>query len=68
MFLFFFFFLPSFLFSESVKLCPFIQENDDVIDGEDEQKFLASADFLSNHAMPTLISDMQAAATEVLKG
>ncbi|XP_059453823.1 peroxisome biogenesis protein 3-2 [Corylus avellana] len=43
-------------------------ENDDVIDREDEQKFLASADFLSNHAMPTLISDMQAAATEVLKG
>lgn len=36
--------------------------------GGGEEQFLASADFLSSHGMPSLISNMQAAATEVLKG
>jgi len=39
-----------------------------MIDRDDEQKFLASADFLSNYGLPALMSDMQAAATEILKG
>ncbi|KAF3965921.1 hypothetical protein ACB098_04G071800 [Castanea mollissima] len=43
-------------------------ENADMIDRDDEQKFLASADFLSNYGLPALMSDMQTAATEVLKG
>ncbi|XP_052180099.1 peroxisome biogenesis protein 3-2 [Diospyros lotus] len=34
----------------------------------DQQKFLATADFLANCGMPDLISNMQAAASEVLKG
>ncbi|KAI3735599.1 hypothetical protein L6452_15106 [Arctium lappa] len=46
----------------------FQPEDVDVIDGTDEQQFLASADFLSSHRMPALISNMQAAATEVLRG
>ncbi|KAB1212327.1 Peroxisome biogenesis protein 3-2 [Morella rubra] len=44
------------------------KENADTIDRDDEQKFLASADFLSNVGLSSLISDMLAAATEVLKG
>ncbi|XP_010506481.1 PREDICTED: peroxisome biogenesis protein 3-1 [Camelina sativa] len=40
----------------------------DLIDRDDEQKFLASADFLSTSGMPSLISDMQSAVKEVLKG
>ncbi|KAI7985266.1 Peroxisome biogenesis protein 3-2 [Camellia lanceoleosa] len=40
----------------------------DLIDRNDQHQFLASADFLSNYGMPTLISNMQAAASEVLKG
>ncbi|KAK1407684.1 hypothetical protein QVD17_39306 [Tagetes erecta] len=43
-------------------------EDADLIDRTDEQQFLASADFLSSHRMPALISNMQAAATEVLRG
>lgn len=43
-------------------------EDADLIDRDDEQKYLAGADFLANHGMPVLISNMQAAATEVLKG
>lgn len=46
----------------------FSLEDGDIIDGDDERKFLATADFLSNHGLATLISDMRAAATEVLKG
>lgn len=45
-----------------------MQDDADLIDQNDEQQFLASADFLSNQRMPTLISNMQAAATEVLRG
>ncbi|KAM7471087.1 hypothetical protein LguiA_009270 [Lonicera macranthoides] len=43
-------------------------EEADLIDINDLQQFLATADFLSNYRMPSLISNMQAAATEVLKG
>lgn len=40
----------------------------DLIDRDDEQKFLSSADFLVTNAMPGLISNMQSAVSEVLKG
>nr|GEX99212.1 peroxisome biogenesis protein 3-2-like isoform X1 [Tanacetum cinerariifolium] len=43
-------------------------EDADLIDRNDEQQFLASADFLSSQRMPSLVSNMQAAATEVLRG
>lgn len=46
----------------------FLQEEADLIDRNELQQFLASADFLSNYGMSTLISNMQAAASEVLKG
>lgn len=39
-----------------------------MVDGEDKQKFLGSVDFLSQHGMPALISDMEEATKEVLKG
>lgn len=45
-----------------------LTESGDVVDGEDQQKFLGSVDFLSQHGMPALISDMEAATKEVLKG
>ncbi|XAR63942.1 hypothetical protein NMG60_11024110 [Bertholletia excelsa] len=45
-----------------------LAEEADLIDRYDQQQFLASVDFLSNSALPNLISNMQAAATEVLKG
>uniref|UniRef100_A0A1J3GA37 Peroxisome biogenesis protein 3-1 n=1 Tax=Noccaea caerulescens TaxID=107243 RepID=A0A1J3GA37_NOCCA len=40
----------------------------DLIDRDDEQKFLASADYLASNGMPSLISNMQSAVKEVLKG
>ncbi|XP_024006039.1 peroxisome biogenesis protein 3-2 [Eutrema salsugineum] len=40
----------------------------DFIDRNDEQKFLSSADILVTSAMPGLISDMQNAVREVVKG
>ncbi|KAI7726089.1 hypothetical protein M8C21_024702, partial [Ambrosia artemisiifolia] len=43
-------------------------EDADLIDQTDEQQFLASADYLSSQRMPMLVSNMQAAATEVLRG
>lgn len=43
-------------------------ESGDVVDREDQQKFLGTADFLSQHGMPALISDMEAATKEVIKG
>ncbi|XP_047162081.1 peroxisome biogenesis protein 3-2-like [Vigna umbellata] len=43
-------------------------ESVDVVDREDHKKFLDSVDFLSQHGMPALISDMEAATKEVLKG
>lgn len=52
----------------SIKFLLFLQEELDLIDRDDEQKFLSSADFLVTNAMPSLISDMQGAVKEVLKG
>ncbi|KAM0041834.1 putative peroxin-3 [Helianthus debilis subsp. tardiflorus] len=46
----------------------FQPEDADLIDQTDEQQFLASADFLSSQRMPILVSNMQAAATQVLRG
>ncbi|XP_058732448.1 peroxisome biogenesis protein 3-2-like [Vicia villosa] len=46
----------------------YLTESGDVVDGEGQQKFLGSVDFLSQHGMPALISDMEAATKEVLKG
>jgi peroxin-3 len=40
----------------------------DLIERDDEQKFLTSADFLATSGMPSLISNMQNAVKEVLKG
>ncbi|CAA2993717.1 peroxisome biogenesis 3-2-like [Olea europaea subsp. europaea] len=40
----------------------------DLIDRNDEQQFLAYADYLSNFGLPTLISDTEAATSQVLKG
>lgn len=48
--------------------CFFSQEELDLIDRDDEQKFLASADYLASNGMPSLISNMQSAVKEVLKG
>ncbi|XP_021803245.1 peroxisome biogenesis protein 3-2 [Prunus avium] len=43
-------------------------EDADLIHRDDQQKFLASSDYLSSNGMPALISNIQAAATEVLNG
>ncbi|KAG2315857.1 hypothetical protein Bca52824_018979 [Brassica carinata] len=40
----------------------------DLIDREDEKKFLTSADYLATNGMLSLISDMKSAVKEVLKG
>ncbi|XP_016474110.1 peroxisome biogenesis protein 3-2-like [Nicotiana tabacum] len=40
----------------------------DLIDRDDEQQFLASADYLTNVGLPALISSFETAASEVLKG
>ncbi|ESQ48095.1 hypothetical protein EUTSA_v10020989mg [Eutrema salsugineum] len=40
----------------------------DLIDRDDEQKFLTSADYLATNGMPSLISNMKSAVKEVLKG
>ncbi|KAK3002219.1 hypothetical protein RJ639_021915 [Escallonia herrerae] len=44
------------------------KEEANLIHRNDQQQFLATVDFLSNYGMPTLISSMQEAATDVLKG
>ncbi|XP_022725607.1 peroxisome biogenesis protein 3-2-like isoform X1 [Durio zibethinus] len=46
---------------------PHLLEDADLIHRDDQQNFLASADFLANYGLPKLISNMQTAATEVLK-
>ena len=46
----------------------FSQEELDLIDREEEKKFLTSADYLATNGMPSLISDMKRAVKEVLKG
>ncbi|KAL8488059.1 hypothetical protein ACS0TY_024367 [Phlomoides rotata] len=38
------------------------------IDRNDEQQFLACADYLSNYGLITLISDIEASTSEILKG
>ncbi|XP_061988334.1 peroxisome biogenesis protein 3-2 [Rosa rugosa] len=45
-----------------------IVEDAELIDRDDQQKFLASSDYLSSYGMPALISNIQAAAAEVLNG
>ncbi|GKV23639.1 hypothetical protein SLEP1_g33344 [Rubroshorea leprosula] len=45
-----------------------LPEDADLIERDNQQKYLASTDFLASYGMPVLISNMQAAATEVLKG
>lgn len=57
---------PKWYFLSSMLL--YVQEGGDVVDREDQQRFLGSVDFLSQHGMPALISDMEAATKEVLKG
>lgn len=42
-------------------------EEASLIDQDDEQIFLARADFLASHGLPALVFNMQAAASEVLK-
>lgn len=56
----------NFFFCFSIEFS--LQEELDLIDRDDEQKFLSSADFLVTNAMPSLISDMQGAVEEVLRG
>jgi peroxin-3 len=46
----------------------FLLDEAELNDRNDLQQFLATADFLSNYGMSSLISDMQAATTQVLKG
>ncbi|XP_073281917.1 peroxisome biogenesis protein 3-2-like isoform X2 [Primulina huaijiensis] len=45
-----------------------ILDEAELIDRNDEQQFLACADYLSNHGLLALISYTEAAASEVLKG
>lgn len=45
-----------------------IQDEAELIDRNDEQQFLACADYLSNYGLLTLISDTEAATSEILKG
>ncbi|KAL9268273.1 Peroxisome biogenesis protein 3-2-like protein [Drosera capensis] len=45
----------------------YLLEEGNFIDTEDEQKFLASADYLASSGLPSLIYNMQAAATDCLK-
>lgn len=46
----------------------FVQENRDVVDRKDQQKFLESIDFLAQYGIPSLVSDMELATKEALKG
>ncbi|XP_044466205.1 peroxisome biogenesis protein 3-2-like [Mangifera indica] len=43
-------------------------DDDDSIDRDDQQRFLASVDFLANYGLQALISNIEAAATTVMKG
>ncbi|KAF9667554.1 hypothetical protein SADUNF_Sadunf15G0035200 [Salix dunnii] len=44
------------------------EENVDIADRDDQQKFLASADFLANNGLLALVTNIQAVVTEVLEG
>ncbi|CAN1159240.1 Peroxisome biogenesis protein 3-2, partial [Linum perenne] len=46
----------------------FMPEDADLIDRDDQQKFLASADYLPHSGLLVLANDIQAAVAEVLKG
>ncbi|KAI3455756.1 hypothetical protein Pfo_012419 [Paulownia fortunei] len=45
-----------------------LRDEAELIERNDEQQFLACADFLSNYGLLTLISNTEAATSEVLKG
>lgn len=45
-----------------------IQDEAEIIDENDEQQFLACADYLSNYGLLSLISNTEAVTSEVLKG
>uniref|UniRef100_A0A803N5B7 Peroxin-3 n=1 Tax=Chenopodium quinoa TaxID=63459 RepID=A0A803N5B7_CHEQI len=52
---------------EKLELWDKLKEEASLIDQDDEQIFLARADFLASHGLPALVFNMQAAASEVLK-
>ncbi|KAJ6868459.1 hypothetical protein NC651_033510 [Populus alba x Populus x berolinensis] len=56
------------IFLKLIHFIHFTQENVDLVDRDDQQKFLASADFLANNGLLALISNIQAVVTEVLEG
>ncbi|KAE9613859.1 hypothetical protein Lal_00016321 [Lupinus albus] len=43
-------------------------ETGDIVDREEQQKFLGSVDFLSEYGLPALICDMEATTKEILNG
>ncbi|XP_028805436.1 peroxisome biogenesis protein 3-2 isoform X2 [Neltuma alba] len=45
-----------------------LMENRDIVDREDQQKFLGSVDFLSQYGIPSLVFGMELATKEALKG
>jgi peroxin-3 len=56
------------IFLKLINFIHFTQENVDLIDRDDQQKFLAGADFLANNGLLALISNIQAVVTEVIEG
>lgn len=56
------------IFLKLIYFIHFTQENVDIADRDDQQKFLASADFLANNGLLVLIPNIQAVVTEVLEG
>lgn len=45
-----------------------IQDEAEMIDKNDEQQFLACADYLSKYGLASLVSNTEAVTSEVLKG
>jgi peroxin-3 len=56
------------IFLKLINFIHFTQENVDLIDRDDQQNFLAGADFLANNGLLALISNIQAVVTEVIEG
>jgi peroxin-3 len=56
------------IFLKLINFIHFTQENVDLIDRDDQQKFLAGADFLAKNGLLALISNIQAVVTEVIEG
>jgi peroxin-3 len=56
------------IFLKFINFIHFTQENVDLIDRDDQQNFLAGADFLANNGLLALISNIQAVVTEVIEG